>query len=217
MGPTHWATSYSYDMPGVDPEFTATQAPTQVWGRFGFGYRGHEGDPRDGAKVGRLAMNVGNDLIASIGWSWNYDAGVRLSEATPGRGELLGTPDAEDPGFRYQYGKGDELQRIVDEAAGKTTGIETGAYGRIVRRDGRPFLYDNTGRLTEDDGFLCTWNWRGELVEVMVKASWPEGQESPFAGHECSTNDAQGRLNSRNIPARYLYAPYGEAHIDELR
>jgi hypothetical protein len=186
-------------MPGADPESTATQTPGQIWGQFGFGYRGHEGDPRDGAKVGRLAISAGRDLFAGAGWSWSYDAGVRLAEATAGRGDLLGANPDKDPSFHYRYGKGDELQQIVDEASGKVAGIETGAYGRITKRNGIPFSYDSAGRRTEDDRFDYKWNWRGELVEVTVKETWPDGQESPFAGHQVRYRyDAQGRLHSRS-------------------
>jgi hypothetical protein len=78
-------------------------------------------------------------------------------------------------------------------------GIETGAYGRITKRNGIPFSYDSAGRRTEDDRFDYKWNWRGELVEVTVKETWPDGQESPFAGHQVRYRyDAQGRLHSRS-------------------
>jgi RHS repeat-associated protein len=166
----------------------------QIWGQFAYGWRGSEGDPRDGAKIGRLAQaGTGLDLFAGMGWSWDYDAGVRLSAAIPGRGSVSGNPAAEALGFRYVFGEGDELQRIVDDYAGKVDNVETGAYGRIASRDGVPFAYDAVGRRTEDDRFLYVWDWRGQLRQVTVKQGQAsEGQQVRYA------YDAQGRLHSRS-------------------
>ncbi|MCP4548672.1 MAG: hypothetical protein GY835_19620, partial [bacterium] len=38
----------------ADPVASATQAPEVVWGQFGLGWRGSDGDPRDGVKMGRV-------------------------------------------------------------------------------------------------------------------------------------------------------------------
>lgn len=179
---------------------SATEVPTTTWGQFGFGYRGSEGDPRDGAKIGREVMaGQGFDLFAGQGWSWDYDAGVRLSAAWSGRGDLQGgEPEGQD-GFRYEYGKGDELERVVDESAGTVANTETGAYGRIVSRGGAPFTYDQSGRRAEDDRFVYLWNWRSELMQVTVKESWSNGEATPFAGHQVRyAYDAMGRLHARS-------------------
>lgn len=180
-------------MPGADPVNSATSPPDEIWGRFGFGYRGNQGDPRDGAKIGRQAIGVGEDLFAGLGWSWGYDAGVRLNEAKAGRGSLTG--EAKGPAFRYECGQGDELHQIVDETSGKVTGIVTGAYGRIVSRNGAAFSYDQNGRRTEDDRFSYLWNWRGELIEVTVKEGWGSAFEGHLVRYEY---DALGRLFARN-------------------
>jgi RHS repeat-associated protein len=179
---------------------SATGMPATTWGQFGFGYRGTEGDPRDGAKIGREAMaGEGLDLFAGQGWSWDYDAGVRLSAAWPGRGDLQGGEPQEADGFRYEYGKGDELERVIDESAGTIADTETGAYGRITSRGGVPFSYDQSGRRAEDDRFAYLWNWRSELMQVTVKEAWPNGEETPFAGHQIRyAYDAMGRLHSRS-------------------
>ncbi|MCP4662044.1 MAG: hypothetical protein GY856_42110, partial [bacterium] len=68
----------------VDSVAGVTEPPATVWGQFAFGWRGNDGDPRDGVKQGRIAvagLAGGLDLFAGMGWSWNYDAGVRLSYA----------------------------------------------------------------------------------------------------------------------------------------
>ena len=168
---------------GSDPVATATQAPGVVWGQFGFGWRGNDGDQRDGTKIGRVAVDGlggGLDLFAGLGWSWQYDAGVRLSYAAPGRGDIQGRAP---PAGTDQYGKGDELERIIREADGNIAEPTVGVEGRITHRDGIPFAYDAVGRRTEDDRFVYRWTWRGELATVTVKASWPGGEVSPFAGH----------------------------------
>ncbi|MCP4664632.1 MAG: hypothetical protein GY856_55320, partial [bacterium] len=138
----------------------------------------------------------GLDLFAGLGWSWQYDAGVRLSYAAPGRGDIQGrAPPAGTNSFRYQYGKGDELERIIREADGNIAELTVGVEGRITHRDGIPFSYDAVGRRTEDDRFVYRRTWRGELATVTVKDSWPDGEVSPFAGHQIRYHyDALGRL-----------------------
>ena len=132
-----------------------------------------------------------------MGWTWEYDAGVRLAYAAPGRGDLLGRVSADARGYRYAYGEGDEIERIVDEAAGTLSDVETGAYGRILSRGDSAFGYDEVGRRTEDDRFVYLWNWRSELVAITVKDEWPTGS-SPFAGHRVDLEyDALGRLLTR--------------------
>ncbi|MEM8930713.1 MAG: RHS repeat-associated core domain-containing protein [Acidobacteriota bacterium] len=174
-----------------------TAVPATTWGQFAFGWRGTEGDPRDGVKIGRLAVRGnadGLDAFAGMGWSWDYDAGLRLSSAVPGRGDLQGRRQARQAGFRYDYARGDELDRLVDEAAGTVGDVDSGAYGRITGRDGIDFGYDPAGRRTEDDRFVYTWNWRGELVEIAVKSGW----DSPHAEHVVRyLYDASGRLHAR--------------------
>ena len=155
--------------PGADPVATATSAPPTTWGAFAFGWRGHQGDPRDGAKIGRQVQPTDVGLFAGLGWSWDYDGGVRLHRAQSGRGDLLGhlTPVTDDvERFTYDYGPGDELERIVLAARGQQQDVVTGSYGRIASRGGLSFSYDPAGRRAEDDRFVYRWNWRGELSEV---------------------------------------------------
>ncbi len=185
----------------------ATEPPTTVWGQLGLGWRGNDGDPRDGAKIGRLAVDGqagGLDLFAGLGWSWSYDAGVRLQTAVSGRGDLEGEARGETvDSFRYEYSEGDELQRIIHASAGEITDFDAGAYGRVTGRDGIAYSYDEVGRRTEDDRFSYRWNWRGELITVTVKEPWPDGpdgepEENPFAGHQIGYEyDSLGRLTKR--------------------
>lgn len=193
---------------GAGSSGLATEEPPTVWGQFGFGWRGTEGDPRDGTKIGRMAIEgAGLDLFAGQGWSWDYDAGVRLSGAWPGRGDLEGRKPLDGVGFLYTYGKGDELEKVIDEAAGTVAATETGAYGRIISRGGEAFSYDLAGRRTEDDRFVYDWNWRSELMQVTVKDAWPGGEVTPFAGQQVRyVYDAIGRLHSRS---HYATLPQG--------
>ncbi|MCP4654550.1 MAG: RHS repeat protein, partial [bacterium] len=200
-GASRWRLgTVSWGSTAGDPVATATQAPGVVWGQFGFGWRGNDGDQRDGTKIGRMAVDGlnggGLDLFAGLGWSWQYDAGVRLSYAAPGRGDIQGrAPPAGTDSFRYQYGKGDELERIIREADGNIAELTVGVEGRITHRDGIPFAYDAVGRRTEDDRFVYRRTWRGELATATVKDSWPDGEVSPFAGHQIRYHyDALGRL-----------------------
>jgi RHS repeat-associated protein len=177
-----------------------TASPTVSWGRFGYGWRGHEGEAADGAKLGRqvLGTTSGIDVAASLGWSWSYDAGVRLASAESGRGSVAGGASADGEAWRYGYGEGDELERIVREGAGRVAELETGIYGRILSRDGVAFAHDGAGRRTLDDRFRYRWNWRGELVEVEVLEEWPGGEVTPWAGHLVEYRyDASGRMSER--------------------
>ncbi len=194
LGTLTWGAGAENGMP--------TDVPENVWGQFAFGWRGVDGDPRDGAKVGRQVKTGedagGIDLFAGMGWAWQYDAGVRLTEAYPGRGNLTGDRPHNVDGFTYGYGEGDELDRLVNQAAGTLGNVETGAYGRILSRDGVSFDYDAVGRRTEDDRHVYVWNWRSELIEVTVKDTWPDDQVSPYAGHQVRyAYDAKGRLTHR--------------------
>ena len=171
---------------------TATETPAQIWGQFNYGWRGTEGDPRDGAKIGRQASKQGLDLFAAMGWSWDYDVAQRLIGAFPGRGSLTGTTSSDAIGFRYEYGEGDELELIIDEYAGKLDNIETGAYGRITKRGDTPYLYDQAGRRTEDEKHIYIWDWRSQLRQITLK----DGQTN--AGHQVRYDyDAQGRMTVR--------------------
>ncbi|MCP4653850.1 MAG: hypothetical protein GY856_00380, partial [bacterium] len=133
--------------------------PATVWGQFAFGWRGNDGDPRDSAKLGRGAVDAlqggGLDLFAGMGWSWVYDVGVRLSHAIAGRGDIQGrAPPSRVDSFRYEYGEGDELERLIRESEGTIAALTIGAQGRISHRNGHPFAYDDVGRRTEDDRFI---------------------------------------------------------------
>ncbi|HSL81419.1 MAG TPA: hypothetical protein VLF66_01500, partial [Thermoanaerobaculia bacterium] len=186
-----------------------TAAPAVSWGSFGFGWRGHEGVPADGAKIGREVLGAASEagLLAGLGWTWDYDAGVRLREAVAGAGNLGGLAPAGDDTsdrFTFTYGTGDELLERLREATGEVDAFTHGSYGRIESRDGAAFAYDPVGRRLEDDRFRYRWDWRGQLVEVEVRAEWPDGDGdgspdvSPYTGHRVSYHyDARGRLLRR--------------------
>ncbi len=203
----------------------ATSAPGKPWGKFGFGWRGHEGTPSDGAKIGREVLQAGAsspELFAGLGWSWAYDAGVRLDAAAAGKGDLLGrlpTPGSGGETYGYDYGKGDELERIIREATGQIVELEPGTYGRIGKRDGVAFQYDGAGRRIEDDRFISRWDWRGHLVSVTVKPTWPdtdgdgEPEVTPWAGHQVRYDyDAVGRVTHR-----WLFGKLPEGTTDDAQ
>jgi len=194
----------------------ATASPTVVWGDFGFGWRPQEGNLSDGAKVGRKVLGssttvAGVGAFSNLGWSWGYDGGVRLNRAHVGPGSLKGL-DSETTAppvgslerFSFAYGAGDELLAASQEVGGEAATFTSGDYGRALSRNGVAFGYDGVGRRLEDDRFVYRWDWRGELVEVTVKATWPdengdgEPEVSPFAGHRVRYDyDAMGRLTRR--------------------
>ncbi|HKH43760.1 MAG TPA: Ig-like domain-containing protein [Thermoanaerobaculia bacterium] len=186
-----------------------TSAPQTPWAAFGFGWRGNEGTPSDGAKLGRQVLQLTGasaDLFSGMGWAYGYDGGVRLSFAAAGEGDLKGQPPAGSDAdtFRFDYGTGDELARIVREATGQISELQTGDYGRIVSREGAPFTYDGVGRRLEDDRFVYRWDWRGQLASVTVKDTWPDAdgdgqpEVTPWARHQVRYDyDAAGRMTHR--------------------
>jgi RHS repeat-associated protein len=191
-----------------------TAAPAISWGDFGFGWRGHDGSPADGAKIGREVLGATSEhgLLAGLGWTWSYDNAVRLTEAVPGAGDVTGMPPPAGltaDRFTFSYGTGDELLSRLREATGESEDFTSGDYGRIATRDGVAFAYDGVGRRLEDDRFVYRWDWRGQLVSVTVKAAWPDGtllggapdgelDISPYAGHRVRYDyDARGRLTRR--------------------
>jgi RHS repeat-associated protein len=207
---------------GAASTAAATAVPEKIWGQFGFGWRGNEGTPSDGVKLGREVMNPASgspSLLASMGWSWGYDGGVRLNAAAAGKGDLKGRipqPGATES-FSFGYGKGDELERIVRESTGSIAELTTGDYGRILSRNGASFAYDGTGRRLEDDRFVYRWDWRGQLVSVTVKDTWPdsdgdgEADVTPWAGHQVRYEyDAAGRLTHR-----WLHGKLPEGQTDD--
>jgi RHS repeat-associated protein len=206
---------------GAAGDAAATAVPEKVWGQFGFGWRGNEGTPSDGVKLGRQVMNSNStSLLAGLGWAWGYDGGVRLSSAAAGEGSLSGQAPPEGETFRFSYGEGDELERIVREATGQVAEFATGTYGRITSRNGAAFTYDGMGRRLEDDRFIYRWDWRGQLFSVTVKDTWPHSDGdvapdvTPWAGHQVRYEyDAAGRLTHR---WHYTRLPAGETD-DALR
>ncbi|HYU34352.1 MAG TPA: Ig-like domain-containing protein [Thermoanaerobaculia bacterium] len=197
---------------GSGGDASATAAPQRTWAAFGFGWRGNEGTPSDGAKLGRQVLQLSGataDLFAGMGWSYGYDGGVRLSFATSGNGSLDGqapAPGSDAESFSFKYGAGDELSQIVREATGQIAELQTGDYGRILSCNGAPFSYDGAGRRLEDDRFVYHWDWRGQLVSVTVKDTWPDtdgdGQPdvTPWAGYQVRYDyDAAGRIIHRLV------------------
>ena len=182
---------------GLGPASSAAPAPWRLgalewgksggptWGQFEVGWR-----QTDGAKLSR--PTVGSSF-AGLGWSYDYDAAVRLTSAG-------GNQDR----WSFGYGQGDERTTEQREQTGELIPFGTGADGRIITRGGVAYTYDLSGRRTQDDRFSYVWDWRGQLVEVNVKDSWPdedgdgEADRSPFAGHRVLYSyDAAGRLLSR--------------------
>lgn len=188
----------------------APSAPQTPWGGFGFGWRGNEGTPSDGAKLGRQVLPAASgspDLFSGLGWAWGYDGGVRLTSATSGQGDLKGegsaTGDAAET-FRFGYGEGDQLSQLIRQSTGQIAALTTGEYGRITARNGAAFSYDGVGRRLEDDRFVYRWDWRGQLASVTVKSTWPDGDGdgkpdvTPWAGHQVRYDyDASGRMTHR--------------------
>ncbi|HEV8239884.1 MAG TPA: RHS repeat-associated core domain-containing protein [Thermoanaerobaculia bacterium] len=153
-----------------------------TWGTFGIGWR-----QADGVKTSRPTVG---DAFGSMGWSYGYDAGVRLASASS---------SADSWGF--SYGVGDERQVESRSKTGEVAQFVAGADGRIASRNSVVFTYDTSGRRASDDRFDYGWDWRGQLVSVTVKESWPDADgdgvadHSPYAGHQVRyTYDALGRL-----------------------
>ena len=191
-----------------------TAAPAVSWGDFGYGWRGYDGAPSDGAKIGRQVLGATSEhgVLAGLGWTWDYDNAVRLTEAIPGVGDVQGrAPPSGSTAdrFTFSYGEGDQLLERLREATGDSEIFESGDYGRITSRDGAAFSYDGVGRRLQDDRFDYEWDWRGQLVAVTVRATWPDGSlsdaepdgepdVSPYAGHRIGYEyDANGRLTRR--------------------
>lgn len=182
---------------GPGPSSSAEPAPWRLgalewgtsggasWGKFEAGWR-----QGDGAKLSRPSAG---GPFAGLGWSYGYDAGVRLSSAS-------GALD----NWGFDYGLGDEREWERRDQAGELTLFGSGANGRIETRGASAFDHDLSGRRTDDDRFSYLWDWRGQLVEVTVKDTWPdldgdgELDRSPFAGHQVRYRyDAAGRLFQR--------------------
>jgi RHS repeat-associated protein len=188
-----------------------TTAPATPWGDLGFGWRGHEGLASDGTKLGRQVLASAPDdpgVLSGQGWAWGYDGGVRMTVAESGPGSLAGvsteTGAAAADRFTYSYGTGDELLWSLRRETGEQVDFTAGEYGRITSREGVTFAHDPAGRRLSDDRFTYRWDWRGQLVEVTVHDTWPDGDGdgepdvTPYAGHRVSYEyDARGRLHRR--------------------
>ena len=159
-----------------------------------------------------LGATSEHGVLAGLGWTWDYDNAVRLTEAIPGVGDVQGrAPPSGSTAdrFTFSYGEGDQLLERLREATGDSEIFESGDYGRITSRDGAAFSYDGVGRRLQDDRFDYEWDWRGQLVAVTVRATWPDGSlsdaepdgepdVSPYAGHRIEyAYDANGRLTRR--------------------
>jgi RHS repeat-associated protein len=194
-----------------DPKQPVTDEPAALWGQFGYGYR-----TGDGVKRGREVMDHQSGkpgLFANQGWTWTPDNGLRLTSAEAGRGTRDGSssPSIFEK-FGATYGLGDEVNLLTREkGAGSEAVLDTGAEGRIAKRNGIAFDHDLEGRRQKDDRFSYQWSWRGELLSVVVNACWPAEQgsqptadcppnqyRSPYAGHQIRYEyDALGSLLAR--------------------
>ncbi|HZM28687.1 MAG TPA: RHS repeat-associated core domain-containing protein, partial [Gemmatimonadales bacterium] len=200
---------------GPGPSSSAEPAPWRLgalewgtsggatWGKFEAGWR-----QGDGAKLSRPSAG---GPFAGLGWSYRYDAGVRLSSAS---GDL--------DRWGFDYGLGDERESERRDQTGELTLFGAGANGRIETRGALAFAHDLSGRRTEDDRFSYVWDWRGQLVEVTVKDIWPDADgdgeldRSPFAGHQVRYRyDAVGRLLQREH--RGIQLTSGDRTLLELR
>jgi len=175
-----------------------TSVPTHTWGAFGYGWRGAgvDGERQDGMKIGRKVLTDGAGLLASMGWSWHLDNGLRLEDAHAGLGSLNendSTGSFETFGFKYR--EGDQLE-WMSRTTGELVQYEhsPAPYGRIEARDDVAYGYDRSGRRTTDDRFSYRWDWRGRLYEVTIL----EDAGTLFDGHQVRYEyDALGRLFHR--------------------
>ena len=111
---------------GVDSTDTRL-ADENTWGGFGFGWRGTEGDPRDGAKVGRVVTGAG--ITDGMGWSWDLDVAMRLVEGHSGAGSyLMGDSAGSVRSLGFSYGEGDQLEHMT-RSDGDTAFFAAGGAG----------------------------------------------------------------------------------------
>ncbi|MCP4654189.1 MAG: hypothetical protein GY856_02100, partial [bacterium] len=82
----------------VDSVAGVTEPPGTVWGQFAFGWRGNDGDPRDGVKQGRIAVaglagGVCSAKMSSGGlWAWKRPL-ARRAEAPRHQPRAAGPAD----------------------------------------------------------------------------------------------------------------------------
>ena len=185
QGRPAFAQSRTYDAPGRVSSFGfASGTP---WGEVAVTHR-----PGDSYMTGRTAP--ANGLFGHQDFSFTPDGRLRLTSA---RASTL-------EGFALTYGSADELLRTSLESGGDLRTLTAGPSGRIASRGGVAYAYDAAGERTEDDRFLYTWTWRGELSALQVKDQWPPKASgdapvvSPFAGDKLFFEyDALGRLTAR--------------------
>ncbi len=162
-------------------------------GGAGIGAMTYGWDVPRGLKVSREAVSAGPQagVLANQGWAASYDAGRRMTSAETGRGAAQNSTLAS---WSYGYGKADELLLIQERHQGRTD-YTTGPLGRPLERSGPAGTvaigYDTEGRRTGDDRFAYTWDWRGQLVTVDVKAGTHAGERVNYSF------DGLGRAQSR--------------------
>ncbi|MEO6323303.1 MAG: hypothetical protein ABIQ65_01610, partial [Thermoanaerobaculia bacterium] len=161
------------------------------WGKLGFGYR-----KPDGYKQSRTAAGTSPNggVFSNQGWGYMPDNALRLKRGDAGSLE----------NFVYGYGSRDELLSITEEKKAKGSDFKADVDGRIFTRDGARYPHDVMGNRIEDERFLYSWSWRGELSSVQVKKTWPAiraGQPAItplYPDHKLLLEyDALGRLISR--------------------
>ncbi len=184
LGPRSFQQTRSYDSPGRASSFGFVGS--RAWGDVGVAYR-----PEDSYKTGRIAPSAG--LFSGQGWTFTPDTRLRLTSAECSRET-----------FRLSYGAGDELLGHTRDKQSLLASFSPGPGGRLLSRNGDAFVYNASGDRTEDERFVYGWSWRGELVSLEVKGSWPadgpgeEPRVSPWAGHKLYFDyDALGRLTAR--------------------
>jgi YD repeat-containing protein len=167
------------------------------WGSLLFGYRGGDGYKESRTANSPSAPRKNAGVLSNQGWGYTPDDALRLKGAKAGEAGAFER-------FAYDYFRRDELRLASQEKNTAKAELTPDVDGRIKTRNAFVYAHDAAGNRTEDERFLYTWTWRGELASLRVKKSWP----SPRAGKPDVTPlypdhklffeyDALGRLVSR--------------------
>lgn len=188
-----------FKAPGIAGEVRPSGAGAE-WGSLILHYQTGDGfkDKKTAESVSPAGgKNAG--LLSNQSWSFTPDGPLRLASAKAGNAGSLES-------FVFGYGRRDELTSLTEEKKAYLTTLSPDPLGegRIATRNGIAFAHDALGNRTEDDRFVYTWSWRGELTKLKVKPTWPASQPGKpdvtpaIAGHEATFEyDALGRLVSR--------------------
>jgi hypothetical protein len=175
-------------------------------GRLGLGYR-----PSDAYKTSRSVSTeatVNAGVFSNQGWGFTPDLALRLKRAEAGPLE----------NFTYSYGSRDELLSLTQEKKDRRSDLKPDVEGRILSRDNVNYTHDVMGNRTEDERYLYTFTWRGELSTLEVKKTWPplrvgEADVTPVYSQNklFFEYDALGRLISRTHKGKLPEGVTGDA------